>query len=577
MASHAVESFTADEQAFLSRHVTNTDAPVFALVDLPEVVKGALYARYSRSAKSLRRLLLDEFAQDLDDLGAGGPGAVRAADEEAASRAGRLYERVFSQYGDDSVAQLGGAHLAVEQASNLLTKQLEWGRLAAYLEQSTRYMPYDDKPGGRYRYHRDVDILGSPHAEAFITTMDAVFDTYAALLPRVRAWACERHPRDETTSPTAYRNSVNAKACDVLRGLLPAATVSNVGIFASGQAYEQLLVRLRASSWLRPTPSPASRCASCWRVIPSFDPRGLARPGQPPTPRTRDATTALADELVGGVGAPEPVAEVALVAWSPDARSMHRDALPRRWGGSCAHGSRRCRPAITRRVRPTGERANYAATSALERVWYRFDVWRLRRLQRHRMLTIEWTCRRAPATTPRPRSRRPASPRRGTRPSGPGGCIPDLPRQAQYAVGLAWRLRARCSSTPVRRCRCSSSAPAAGRQEIPADRRAGRAPGGADDAPRGPARWRAGAAGRRTCRRRGLAARSADEARQGGSIGAARGRAGPAAARPTVPASIPTTPMPRPEQLGEQAGRTGRREAGVADRRDAGDRRPHVR
>jgi hypothetical protein len=115
-------------------------------------------------------------------------------------RAAALYERVFGDYGDDSVAQLGGAHVAVEQASNLLTKQLEWGRLAAYLEQSTRYIPYDDKPGGRYRYYRDPDIMASRHAAVYERELDAVFDTYAALLPRVRAWAEERFPRDEATS-----------------------------------------------------------------------------------------------------------------------------------------------------------------------------------------------------------------------------------------------------------------------------------------------------------------------------------------------------------------------------------------
>ena len=118
---------------------------MFALVNLPEVVKGALFARYSRSPKSLRRLFLDEFVS---------PDGVTARGEAFdTGRAERLYERVFFEYGDDSVAQLGGVHLACEGASNILTKVLEWGRLMAYLEQSTRYIPYDDRPAGRYRYH----------------------------------------------------------------------------------------------------------------------------------------------------------------------------------------------------------------------------------------------------------------------------------------------------------------------------------------------------------------------------------------------------------------------------------------
>ena len=137
------DDLTPAERARLAPHVTDLDAPVFALVNLPETVKGALFARYSRYQGTLRRLFLDEFA---DDVGAGA-GSARVGE----ARAERLYDRVFVEYGDDSVAQLGGVHLACEQASQLLCKQLERGRLAAYLEQSTRYMRYDDRPGGRWR------------------------------------------------------------------------------------------------------------------------------------------------------------------------------------------------------------------------------------------------------------------------------------------------------------------------------------------------------------------------------------------------------------------------------------------
>src|SRR6266542_336747 len=123
------DRFSDQERQLLAPHFSDLDGPVFALVNLPEVVKGALFARYSRSPKSLRRLFLDEF---LEQASAGGPPSIGTA------RAERLYERVFSEYGDDSVAQLGGVHLACEGASNILTKVLEWSRLMAYLEQSTR-------------------------------------------------------------------------------------------------------------------------------------------------------------------------------------------------------------------------------------------------------------------------------------------------------------------------------------------------------------------------------------------------------------------------------------------------------
>src|SRR5881227_267844 len=154
---YAPEHFTDDEAATLRPYFTNLDQPVFALVNLPEVVKGALFARYSRSPKSLRRLFLDEFVGDLDIEGDLTVDATMGLD-----RAEQLYDKLFFEYGDDSVAQLGGVHLACEQSSNLLTKVLEWGRLMAYLEQSTRYIAYDTRgPDGRYRYHRDPAILDS--------------------------------------------------------------------------------------------------------------------------------------------------------------------------------------------------------------------------------------------------------------------------------------------------------------------------------------------------------------------------------------------------------------------------------
>jgi thymidylate synthase ThyX len=139
--TYPLEQFTEEEQARLAPHFTNLDRPVFALVNLPETVKGALFARYSRYQGTLRRLFLDEFAESLPD--------VPVVDLSEGERAAKLYETIFLGYGDDSVAQLGGAHIACEWTSNLLTKILQRPRLAAYLEQSTRYIAYDTRLGGR--------------------------------------------------------------------------------------------------------------------------------------------------------------------------------------------------------------------------------------------------------------------------------------------------------------------------------------------------------------------------------------------------------------------------------------------
>src|ERR1700752_1769510 len=150
---YPVESFTEAERGRLRPHFTNLDRPVFALVNLPETVKAALFARYSRYPGTLRRLFLDEFADDVPT------GAAALIEQGEGNRAAELYERIFLGYGDDSVAQLGGAHVACEWVSNVLTKILQRPRLGAYLEQSTRYIAYDgEMPGGGYRYHRDPEL-----------------------------------------------------------------------------------------------------------------------------------------------------------------------------------------------------------------------------------------------------------------------------------------------------------------------------------------------------------------------------------------------------------------------------------
>ena len=265
------EDFSPSEQAVLSRFFTNTDRPVFALVNLPEVVKGALFARYSRTPKSLRRLFLDEF-YDEPETGISAIADSLGDDDPSLKleRAERLYERVFSGYGDDSVAQLGGAHIACEQSSNLLTKILERGRLAAYLEQSTRYIYYDQKLGESYRYLTPPEVKGSALEAEYAAEMDRQFDVYSQV-----AQACKTHfeklfPRQPVDSAAVWRGSIRAKACDAARGLLPAATTSNLGIFATGQSYEAMLLRMRAHPLGEVRDYADMMLAELRHVIPSF-------------------------------------------------------------------------------------------------------------------------------------------------------------------------------------------------------------------------------------------------------------------------------------------------------------------
>ena len=399
VAVYVPESFTPDEADILRRYFTNLDGPVFALVNLPEVVKGALFARYSRSPKSLRRLFLDEFVGDLDISGDLSIDATIGLD-----RAEELYERVFFDYGDDSVAQLGGVHLSCEQASNILTKVLEWSRLMSYLEQSTRYISYDSRLGGRYRYYRDPAVLAGSLGTRYVGDLDRIFDNYSQCAETVTEFVRNTVPRGDN-SEFVYRMATKAKALDAVRGILPAAATSNVGIYGTGQAFEALLLRMRASALPEARDYADLMLHELRKVIPSF----LRRVDIPDRggqwsnylTETQTGTKTIVDDLFGD--APVDVAsEVELVDFDPDAEDKLLASI-------CYAHSSLPEHQLLDKVRNlgvdqkvslmrayVGERRNrrHKPGRAFERSFYRFDVLSdygaFRDMQRHRMLTIEW-------------------------------------------------------------------------------------------------------------------------------------------------------------------------------------------
>jgi thymidylate synthase ThyX len=398
------EQFSDTERRLLEPHFTNLDRPVFCIVGLPEVVKGAMFARYSRYPGTLRRLFLDEFADEGDGRPATDPPAGLPAGgtfSTGAERAQRLYERVFIEFGDDSVAQVGGAHLAIEWASNVLTKIVQRGRLAAYLEQSTRYIAYDRTlPSGRHRYYWD-ERLGEPYAEA----MERLFSLYSQGLEQVERWAAGQFPRAGEPE-SAWRRSIKAKALDAMRGLLPAASLSHIGVYASGQAYEQLLMRLLASPLPEARACGEAALGELRKVIPSFVRRvdmpdrggawidylsglreravsaaerfGLDREPAEDGPAVRllgvegSEEDLLVASLYEASGLPEGEIRASLATLSPPDRAA---ALLEYAVGE--RGNRRHKPG-----------------RGFEAVRYRFEITSdygaFRDLQRHRMLTAQW-------------------------------------------------------------------------------------------------------------------------------------------------------------------------------------------
>ena len=344
----------------------------------------------------MRQLYLEEFAADAT-------AGSRPFDGAEGERAAGLYERVFVGYGDDSIAQVGGAHVACEWVSNILTKLLQRGRLAAYLEQSTRYIPYDRplSEDGGYRYYRDAGL-----GAEFGAAMDEIFAIYSRSLGQVEEWAAERWPRGEGEPEGPWQRSIRAKALDLLRGLLPAATLSHVGIYASGQAYEQLLLRLMAS------PLPEARAYGSMilgelkQVMPSFVSR-VERPERGGEwigylEQRRERTEQWVSRLGldrRDAGDPAPSVELVHVDGSEEdllaaclfeaASTPETEILARLDVLDSAE-----RAALLAAM--VGERGNrrHRPGRGFEALRYRFEIvsdyGAFRDLQRHRMLTCQW-------------------------------------------------------------------------------------------------------------------------------------------------------------------------------------------
>jgi thymidylate synthase ThyX len=271
----SVYDFSDREKSILDQHFSNTDKHVFAIITPRQVDRGALMSRYSRSDKTMRKIFLDEFITN-------------------PNRGKEFYSKILSEYGDDSVAELGEAQLAVEWISNIAAKKIEDGRIGlSYLEKSSRYIPFDKKVGNKYNYYRDERILKSKYADLYIESCDNAFDVYSKSIDLMQKFISEIEPIDDfvyfdsisisekpfskltnkqdiESAKKVYKSTVRSRALDILRNLLPAATLTNLGITGNGRAFEYLLTKLYCSELteLRNLASLLNSELDC--VIPSF-------------------------------------------------------------------------------------------------------------------------------------------------------------------------------------------------------------------------------------------------------------------------------------------------------------------
>ena len=247
-----LSEFSSTEKKTLSDHFSNTEDNVFAIITPRQVDRGALMSRYSRTDKSMRRIFLDEFLKNKN-------------------RGEEFYNRVLLEYGDDSVAELGEAQIAIEGLSNIAVKKIEDRRIGlSYLEKSSRYVTWNKKENRRYRFYRDEKIMNSKFANEYEDSCNFSFETYSNNIEPMIQYIREKYPiekysfKDSTdkkeklfsklknesdikSANMIYKGSTKAKALDILRGLLPSSTLTNVGITGNGRAFEYLLTILGSS------------------------------------------------------------------------------------------------------------------------------------------------------------------------------------------------------------------------------------------------------------------------------------------------------------------------------------------
>ncbi|MGZ3633043.1 MAG: FAD-dependent thymidylate synthase [Parachlamydiaceae bacterium] len=277
MLADNYEEFTDEQLKTLEKYVTNTKSHIFALRNLPEVIKGALFSRYSRSTLGLRSLLSKEFVTNNEEASfaaiSGYTEGQLNSDTQATAlkKAQNFYDRILDGYGDDSIGELGGAHLAIENVSMLAAKAIEDCRIGGSpLEKSTRYIYFDHKVHGEYLFYREPVLMTSAYRDLYVSTCNMLFDTYSKLIPSLTTIIEEKMPKDLSTSKVAYAAALRAKVLDCLRGLLPAGTLTNMGVYGNGRFFESLLHKLHCNNLAELQDVAKNVHEELEKVIPSF-------------------------------------------------------------------------------------------------------------------------------------------------------------------------------------------------------------------------------------------------------------------------------------------------------------------
>ncbi len=268
------ENFSEQQLKIIQRYVTNIDENIFVLRNLPEVIKGALFSRYSRSSLGLRSLLLKEFILNEDTAFATISGEKHEGEEDqimAIKKAQSFYDRILDGYGDDSIGELGGAHLAVENISMIAAKVIEDSRIGGSpLEKSTRYIYFDQKINGEFLFYREPILMTSAYRDLYLEVCNDLFETYGRLIPPMTEMMEKKFPKENEVSKVAYTAALRARVLDCLRGLLPSGALTNMGVFGNGRFFEGLIQKLNSHNLSELQEIGKTSYQELSKVIPSF-------------------------------------------------------------------------------------------------------------------------------------------------------------------------------------------------------------------------------------------------------------------------------------------------------------------
>ena len=401
-----LDEFNDEEKEILKPFFTNLDKPIFALINIPEVVKGALFSRYSRSTKSLRKVLLDEFIMKPEMGFKDIVGHQTAKGEEqivAVRKAEEFYDRVLVGYGDDSVAELGGASIACEQISQIAAKIIEAPRIGiSPLEKSTRYVWFNQKINGQYQYIKEPTLMNSRFADLYIETCDSLFDTYSKLIEPMTGYIMEKFPREEGATDRAYNSAVRAKACDILRVFLPASTMTNVGLYGNGRAFEYLMLKMYAHPLSEIKQLAASMQDELNKVVPSFVKRANDSYGKSAQQYIYDSQKAAGKFVADSIEElPEQSEEVSLIDYDKDAEEKILQSMIYPFSKMPLAQIQKIvrnmneveRKELIKEYMSRRSNRRHKPGRALENTYYTFDILSnygiYRDLQRHRLLTQE--------------------------------------------------------------------------------------------------------------------------------------------------------------------------------------------